>query len=443
MKKHYSVEILNRLQSTMQALIGEVNNCSRCLVRIKGQSHKTQPYTLLFQLTKPLSEGIAACEEYYLLSSQSLLVFNAEHAQLLNDWVSIGPTITEIFNMLPSSQNDTSLSDTLTKPCQFKDTHIYNKSIDTIAQTIYQNKTEVYLFIYNSCQTITQRLKDIVDLSSRQQPADKWNETLKQGKSDYAKSRVGKASLKNFQRDVLTDIKKEDVNAEKRNLYNSFKDNPIVRLHKKLSSDTEEFIYQLREGDYTQKQLEEFYDFTNKLDALLFIQKPQSMEPKRTVPPVNQDHLNKRIIDSGYKAWQLVQVIGTLFATTKEECRTKIDTSKKNQCFILYYLLMEFGWLEPNCPVGDFVEQVAAWFPNIVPDDPKFHSQICKSVYTEKESWTDEDGLMPRYTDLQNYVAKVTNQPDHPLKARKASQFRLRMQNCYIELLKLKKEWQQ
>jgi len=444
MTKQNCYESLNSLQTTLQAAIGEVDYCFRCLNRIKGQEHQTQPYTILFQLTKPLSQGMIMCEEYYQHASMSLLIANAEHAKLLNDWVSVGPTITQILNMLPSSV-EISLSEdnNFAKPCKYKNTDFYDETIDGIAQMFYLKRTKLGQFISNTYMSITQKLQAINDLSSRSQPADKWRDVLVLGKKDYAKSRVGKASMKNFQRDVLADIKKEDVKAEKRTLYIGFKDNPIVRLHKKLSSDPEEFIYQLREGNYTSKHLEEFYDFANKLDALLYIQDPQSLEAKHTVPPVNQDHLNARIINSGYKAWQLVQLIGTLYAKTKDECPTKVDPSKRNQHFILYYLLHEFEWLDPHCTVGEFVGQISSWFPNIIPDDTKVQTQISKSIYTEKENWTDDDGLMPRYCDLQNYVAKVINQPDPPLKARKASQFRLKMQTCYVAMNTLRKEWRQ
>ncbi len=427
----------------IKSAIGEIKqyllNCDLSTIK----DHQTRPYALLFIISTPLSSIMQTCDDYALASTNLILVPNSEHKKLLEAWSNVCVSITDILDLIPDSA-DTTLGDTPTaKPCKYKNTVRYDPSMDEIAQAIFQNRPNIGRFIRNTCVSITQRLQSFVDLSSRQQPADKWVNVLQHDKAAYAKSREGKASMKSYQHDVLNDLKKEDVKKEKSTLYTNHKDNPIVRLHKKLHSDPEEFVYKLREGNFSQENLKDFYDYAMKLDALLDIQNPHRMKSLMSVPPVDQEHLNKKVVSDGLKAWELFQAVGGFFATNEEELSQKIDPSTHNQLFIIYYLLFEMNLLEPGCTVQDFVDQLSAWYPNFVPNDQKKKDQIIGSIYAEKRNWTDDKGLMPRYCDLQNFVANATTKKGSKLKARKASQFRTKMQACYIVLNNLRKKWRE
>lgn len=391
------------------------------MLRMTG--HPAQLASTIFHVNWDVSALIAICNHYADDQESRLLVRNSVNKEVVARFRDVvKPRIKEAVDLL-SAENSADLHD---RTNRFLGTQVYDECQNEIAQMILHKSTSLSQCFRKVTALLEQSVRRLATINSTVDH-DRLLSLFITRKKEWMNIKENRTIIKSFRKDCKGMTQAQEY-TERKNLRSEYSSNPIVqRIHSRFSSEPALLVEHIRKGDFSQEQLDEYFEYLHKLELLENHDTPsrqdtalqQDIGTPESEPLQNYIFNTRKVPDNNHLA-QLRQWMQTTLPEAK------------NQTVIPYYVLSVFRLLS-TYEVTQFIHQMADWFPQTIPATQE--RQYAKALYTELEKWKSQQSDLPPYPEFLTFLRQSS------FSNSKQTLLRQKVQAAYVDLNTLLKSW--
>ena len=377
-----------------------------------------------------LSEFIDTAEEYRQSQCETLLVRNASNNAFLSTYNTLQPHIEKTIRMMPAILTAIRSS---VHTCKHKGKKYYMAVVDNVSAQISDESQNVEGKLRLIAEAMEQVVSGISAIAADENHGH-WVVLLNAGKERFLRDPQNKAMMNSYNKDTIRYLHDDLILSERKQLWEEYHVNPIVVLHGRYNSDLVLLCSKIRKGDYSQEQMDNYYEYVCKLDAVCVAEKLFEEPFIDTSDTLNNYIFRSNTIIDQARLAAMRQWLSDCFWKEGDDKSRKVDTTKRNQLFIPYYVLCSRDMLDNTC-VPLFVRQVAEWFPDVIRagEEDKWEG----AIYDEMANWKCSSRELVSYNDLADFQHRCS------MRESKCESFRLKMQECQMGLIAILKRWYQ
>ena len=395
------------------------------------RSHPRRISIQLFEMILALSDFIATADEYCQSQSETLLMRKASNRSFLQTFSTLEKNIKETFRVMP-----TLLDHIGNKPfhtCKHLGKRHYIAFMDETSAKMAderQNLGSYFLMILDEARRVVEQIRAL----ERDNDTERWVMMHDASKAQFMSDPQNKPMMMSYHKEVIAYLNPERILMVRNKLMEEYRDNPIVKLHSRFGLDMPMFCAKIRKGDFSQEQLDNYFEYVCKAEAIS--EAEQNFCRPMTVitsDPLNNFIFRRNVCSDQPHLAEMHQWISSCLWQEGDDKANKIETAKKNQLFILYYVLCTRNVLS-STDVALFIRQMAEWFPEMI--KPNTEKTWAGAIYDEAKHWKLPTGQLVPWLSMPDFERQS------PMRPSKLKSFLHKMQACQAGLIALIKAWQ-
>lgn len=404
-----------------------ISNMEQMVALLENQQqHPVQQVLNLIGLCSSYSEFLDALLPYYESQLSSLRLRVAVHRRYKADFGRLDERLRRVdlgtLRSLPSTAG---------RQSRYAGTTFYSEGLYSLTELMRHNAPMVcdaFVKMREETSAIMQRLADL----PRTYDAANLLRTFQTELAAYKNSSEGQALTLTYRRNTLSRTKAADIADRISDLDDAYAASPVTKIYRKFAGNPLEFCIQVRKGGFADDDFKPCYEYIAQRELLDELER-ELTEPRNVataagpvaVVDLNDHIFMRRYVGNAARAAALREAIRGLF----DDGHDGIDTSQKNQMFVVYYILRQHNLLR-NTQIPAFMEQMARWYPSLFVRDEV--GRYSRSIYSEMKNWRTVDGSLVVPDALFAFVES----PQCQLRQSKANAFRRKIQRAESTILK-------